>query len=39
MLRTMPPHFDIAAQSRALKASPGLFEEMRNSYEYRTEYF
>jgi erythronate-4-phosphate dehydrogenase len=39
MLYTMPSRFDIAAQSRALKAAPEKFEELRNTYKYRTEYF
>jgi erythronate-4-phosphate dehydrogenase len=39
MCRTMPPHFDIAAESAALKAAPERFEAMRNSYNYRQEYF
>jgi erythronate-4-phosphate dehydrogenase len=39
MLRTMPAYFDIAAESAALKAAPEKFEQMRNTYKYRTEYF
>lgn len=31
--------FDIAAESRALKARPGDFERMRDHYAYRREYF
>lgn len=30
---------DITAESERLKASPSEFENMRNNYEYRTEYF
>jgi erythronate-4-phosphate dehydrogenase len=39
MCRTMPAYFDITAQSRALKAAPEEFEQMRNNYKYRAEYF
>jgi erythronate-4-phosphate dehydrogenase len=39
MLRTMPSHFDIAAESAALKVAPERFEAMRNDYKYREEYF
>ncbi len=39
MRATMPSYFDIEAQSRSLKENPGQFEEMRNSYDYRLEYF
>ena len=47
MRRLMLSHFDIAAESAALKATlgatlnaaPELFEEMRNNYHYRTEFF
>lgn len=39
MCRTMPSHFDIAAESAALKSAPERFEQMRNSYKYREEYF
>ncbi len=31
--------FDIEAESEALKAEPGKFEEMRNAYRYRKEFF
>jgi len=31
--------FDIRAQSEKLKTHPEKFEEMRNAYEYRTEFF
>lgn len=37
--RTILSHYDIAADSAALKSSPSRFEELRNSYEYRQEYF
>ena len=39
MCRTMPSCFDIAAISAALKASPERFEQMRDGYRYREEYF
>jgi erythronate-4-phosphate dehydrogenase len=39
MRRLMPAHFDMAAESAALKAAPERFEQMRNTYNYRTEYF
>lgn len=36
---TLPAHYDIAAESARLKASPEAFEQMRNTYHYRKEYF
>ncbi len=39
MRRTITGYCDLAAESRALKGNPGGFEEMRNNYRYRTEYF
>ncbi len=39
MCRRMPQHFDIEAQSAALKANPAAFESMRNQYAYRREFF
>ncbi len=36
---TIGAHYDIAAESDALKRSPGRFEELRNGYIYREEYF
>ncbi len=39
MCRLMPAHFDIAAESAALKFSPKFFEKMRNDYNFRTEFF
>jgi erythronate-4-phosphate dehydrogenase len=39
MCDTIGDHFDIAAQSRELKAHPEDFERLRNNYRYRTEYF
>ncbi|MDR0907470.1 MAG: 4-phosphoerythronate dehydrogenase [Rikenellaceae bacterium] len=39
MCSTIPQYFDIAAQSRLLKARPEDFETFRNNYTYRTEYF
>ncbi len=39
MCRLMPSYFDIAAESAALKAAPERFEQMRNGYDYRTEFF
>ena len=35
----MPQHFDIVAESTVLKASPESFEQMRNTYAYRQEFF
>lgn len=35
----MNRYFDIETQSRDLKNHPEKFEEMRNKYEYRTEFF
>ncbi len=32
-------HYDIAEESRRLKSHPEAFEEMRNNYPYRKEYF
>ncbi len=37
--RTINTRFDISADSAALKASPELFEQMRDDYRYREEYF
>jgi erythronate-4-phosphate dehydrogenase len=39
MCAQMPLHFDIAAESVALKAAPELFERTRDNYNYRTEFF
>ncbi|MBQ4279269.1 MAG: 4-phosphoerythronate dehydrogenase [Rikenellaceae bacterium] len=39
MCRTIGSHFDIAAESERLRRRPGAFEELRNHYNYRTEYF
>ncbi len=36
---TIPSRYDIAAESRRLKASPEAFEAMRDQYAYRREYF
>lgn len=36
---TIGQYFDILSQSRALKADPERFEEFRNTYIYRQEYF
>lgn len=36
---TIDSHFDIAAESRRLKAAPEAFETTRNEYRYREEYF
>ncbi len=36
---TMPAYFDIERHSRFLKTHPGAFEEWRNHYDYRTEFF
>lgn len=36
---TIVQHFDIYAQSHALKAHPERFEDFRNTYIYRQEYF
>ncbi|MFI3327612.1 MAG: 4-phosphoerythronate dehydrogenase [Rikenellaceae bacterium] len=37
--QTITQHFDIERESVALKESPDTFESMRNSYNYRNEYF
>ncbi len=39
LLQTISSHYDIAAESIALKATPEAFEQMRNHYRYRQEYF
>lgn len=39
MCETMPEYFDIVHESSVLKSNPGEFEQMRNSYNYRLEYF
>lgn len=39
MCTRMGEYFDIEAQSQALKASPHKFEQMRNNYNYRQEFF
>jgi erythronate-4-phosphate dehydrogenase len=39
MCATIPQYFDIAAQSSELKYSPTDFENFRNNYAYRIEYF
>ncbi len=39
MCATMPSHFDIAAESALLKASPERFEQFRDKYQYREEFF
>jgi erythronate-4-phosphate dehydrogenase len=39
MRRRMPAHFDMAAESAALKAAPERFEAMRDNYNYRLEFF
>lgn len=36
---TISAYCDIRGESAALKAAPGKFEEMRNGYTYRKEYF
>lgn len=36
---TIASHYDIAEESRQLKAHPESFEPMRNNYPYRKEYF
>lgn len=36
---TIGAHYDIAAESAALKRAPERFEELRNGYAYREEYF
>lgn len=37
--RTIGGYFDIDVQSARLKSHPEKFEELRNTYEYREEYF
>lgn len=39
MREAMPAYFDIEAHSAFLKTHPGAFEEMRNNYAYRSEFF
>ncbi|MEG2614017.1 MAG: 4-phosphoerythronate dehydrogenase [Alistipes sp.] len=39
MSTTIRKHFDIEAQSAALKAAPADFEAMRDNYRYREEFF
>lgn len=39
LLATIDSRFDIAAQSAHLKAHPDLFEQLREEYDYRKEYF
>lgn len=39
MCRSIGSYFDIAGQTRRLKASPETFESMRNNYHLRQEYF
>ncbi|MDR2912949.1 MAG: 4-phosphoerythronate dehydrogenase [Alistipes sp.] len=39
MCAEMPSHFDIAAESAALKSAPDRFEAMRDNYDYRLEFF
>lgn len=36
---TVSEHYDIEAESRRLKESPESFEQMRDGYRYRKEYF
>ena len=37
--RSLPRYFDIEAETAGLKQHPERFEELRNNYPYRTEYF
>lgn len=39
MCDRMPSYFNIAAESALLKASPELFEQFRDRYKYREEFF
>ncbi|MDE6139814.1 MAG: 4-phosphoerythronate dehydrogenase [Alistipes sp.] len=39
MCSTMPAHFDIEQETRRFKADPSQFEHIRNTYNYRQEYF
>ncbi|MBR2962145.1 MAG: 4-phosphoerythronate dehydrogenase [Alistipes sp.] len=39
MKSTIGDHFDIVAESRQLRSNPDSFEELRNNYAYRVEYF
>lgn len=39
MGEAMPRYFDIAAETGRLKTRPETFEETRNNYDYRTEFF
>jgi erythronate-4-phosphate dehydrogenase len=36
---TITGYFDIAAETRALKSAPSDFEQLRNNYRFRQEYF
>lgn len=37
--RTIPGYFDIVSQTDRLRSCPADFEDIRNSYDYRQEYF
>lgn len=39
LCRQMPARYDILAESLRLKAAPHSFEQMRNGYDYRPEFF
>lgn len=39
MCRSITAYCDLAAQSRDLKQNPDSFEDLRNNYNYREEYF
>lgn len=39
MCRTITEYFDIEAESRRFKSDPSQFEHIRNTYDYRQEYF
>jgi len=39
MCRTVGAHFDIDAETARLKALPGQFEQIRDRYDFRQEYF
>lgn len=39
MCKTIAEHFDVEAETATLKSSPEEFENLRNNYSYRQEYF
>ena len=39
MRETMPRYFRIEAETQRLRSAPSAFENIRNNYDYRTEFF